>query len=140
MKLFFDIGSNRGDVAQHYLARGYKVVCVEPNAVLCEDLRKRFARKPVFVEECAVGPVNGELEFFIAQVDTISTASTKWMTESRFAESYKWQPGRKVPSVTIDHLIGKHGLPDIIKIDVEGFEHEAIKGFTHPGVDLIMFE
>ncbi len=37
---------------------------------------------------------------------------------------------RKVDVVTIDYLIQKHGLhiPDIVKMDIQGFEFEALKG------------
>lgn len=36
----------------------------------------------------------------------------------------------KVSTTTLDSLISKEGTPDLIKIDVEGYEHKVIKGLT----------
>ena len=35
-----------------------------------------------------------------------------------------------VLTTTLDSLISKEGVPDLIKIDVEGYEHKVIKGLT----------
>ena len=35
-----------------------------------------------------------------------------------------WQ--RRCPVTTLDKLIARHGSPDIVKIDVEGFEAEVL--------------
>ena len=41
--LIYDIGANDGDDAEHYLARGFRVLCIEADPTLCKGLESRFA-------------------------------------------------------------------------------------------------
>tara|TARA_R110000824_G_scaffold1178_5_gene6349 strand:+ start:1277 stop:2110 length:834 start_codon:yes stop_codon:yes gene_type:complete len=66
---------------------------------------------------------------------TISSASPRFIRESRFAPSRErqtsnWHEIRQVPTITMDKLIEIYGTPDLIKIDVEGYEYEVLKGLS----------
>ena len=73
---------------------------------------------------------------------TVSTVSPAFVSAARDApgwETQRWIRSVPVPVTTLDALIGKHGIPAFIKIDVEGFEEEALQGLSR-AVKALSFE
>jgi FkbM family methyltransferase len=142
--LVFDIGAHVGDRIAAFRRLGARVVAAEPQPALVKTLRLLYGRDAkVTIEATAVGRQPGEVELSV-NIDnpTVSTASTDFIAAAVSAPGWQgqnWGKRLRVPITTIDTLIATHGTPDFIKIDVEGFEAEALAGLTKP-VTALSFE
>ncbi len=142
--LVFDVGAHVGDRIASFRRLGARVVAVEPQPVLVKLLRLIYGRaSAVTIEAMAIGRRAGTIEFMI-NVDnpTVSTASRLFVEAARGApgwETQRWTDSVQVPVTTLDALIARHGAPAFIKIDVEGFEAEALAGLSCP-VRALSFE
>jgi len=138
--LCFDVGANLGNRVGPLLALGAKVVAIEPQASCYKVLRTKYGRKIKLVTK-GLGAEGGTQNFYISDAHTISSFSKEFvdtMKEGRF-KNYTWQEPVKVEVTTLDALIQKYGVPSFIKIDVEGYELEVLKGLSSP-VNMISFE
>jgi FkbM family methyltransferase len=142
--LVFDIGAHVGDRIAAFRRLAARVVAVEPQPALITTLRLLYGRdRNVTVEATAVGRTAGVVELNV-NIDnpTVSTASTDFIAAAAGAPGWQGQTWAKRVSVsltTIDALIERHGVPAFIKIDVEGFEAEALAGLGRP-VPALSFE
>ncbi|MCC7053604.1 MAG: FkbM family methyltransferase [Gemmatimonadaceae bacterium] len=142
----FDVGGNRGFKSEVFVQLVPKVICVEPDRSNVEILRKKFRGTPaVTVVDCAVGAAEGELMFNVIEAGSAyNTLSTKWVESLGQADGSSrpvltLSDQYPVTVVTLDSLIAKYGTPHYIKIDVEGFELEVMRGLSRP-VPFISFE
>ena len=125
--LVFDVGANAGDRSIMFLMLGAKVVGFEPQPVCVNFLRKLEVFPQFTHEAVALASEPGEAEMHICDEHCASTLSDFWVTEGRFAKN-NWIGKEKVKVETLEKYIEKHGVPRFIKIDVEGFEYEVLKG------------
>jgi FkbM family methyltransferase len=142
--LVFDIGAHVGDRIACFRRLGARVVAVEPQPSLARLLRAMYGwRGGVIVEAVAVGRSAGEIVLRInLDNPTVSTASDEFLDAARGASGWEgqaWTRTTGVPLTTLDALIARHGRPSFIKIDIEGFEAEALAGLTRP-VAALSFE
>ncbi|TMI97237.1 MAG: FkbM family methyltransferase [Bacteroidetes bacterium] len=129
--LVFDIGANVGNRIDIFLEIGANVVAVEPQQHCVQILKEKFGNK-IHIENIGLSNSEGILEFHIADESTISSFSKEFITKtgsSRFKRN-EWKETIQVPVSTCDKLIGKYGIPDFCKIDVEGFELEVLRGLN----------
>jgi FkbM family methyltransferase len=142
--LAFDIGAHVGDRVASLRRLRARVVAVEPQPALARTLRLFYAAdRNVTVEQVAVGSKAGDVRLMV-NVDnpTVSTASSAFIRAAHDAQGWEgqvWDREIRVPMTTLDALIERHGKPAFIKIDVEGFEEEALMGLTRP-VNALSFE
>ena len=138
--LYFDIGANYGNRIGPVLALAPRlVVALEPQLKCCAHLKRKY--KEIEVLQMGVGAENTERDFFVSNDSVLSSFSSDFIDKTkntRFAHN-SWEKAEKVQLITLDTLISKYGIPDFIKIDVEGFEQEVIKGLSQP-VKRLSFE
>jgi len=131
----FDVGANVGDKTEIFLALGAVVVAFEPQADCVATMRRRLGkRQNLTIEACALGEQVATSQIMICeQFSTISSMSPEWINavkrSGRFAKG-DWNRAQTVTVATLDSMIRKHGLPSFIKIDVEGYEYQVLRGLN----------
>lgn len=130
MNLIFDIGANIGATLEIFEKKSKKVVAFEANSKLCNILIMKFKNPNVIIDCRGISNKNEMKKFKIANVNTISTFSDDWVYNSRFSSDYSWNNTIDVETITLDSAIEQYGIPDYIKIDVEGYEYEVLTSFS----------
>lgn len=122
--LFVDIGANVGSYT--VLASGHvgaRSMTFEPIPATFEKLRRNLSinniEDKVEAFNMGIGSTNDPL-YFTSDLDTMNHVSTK----------PDYEKVLRIESGTVDHML-QHRKPVLIKIDVEGYEHEVIRGATN---------
>jgi FkbM family methyltransferase len=128
--LVFDVGMHKGEDAEFYLNRGFRVIGVEPNPELVQYLRSRFA----------VQLKNGQLQLVdkaIAEHPSkvtfaVDSALSVWGSISpTFIERNRRLGNHatlvEVDAVPLDDLIVSYGVPYYLKVDIEGMDMECVR-------------
>lgn len=142
--LCFDIGAHVGNRSLTFHKLGCRVVAVEPQPDFARFLRHLFRHhQGIVLEEVAIAAEPGAVELFVsAATPTVTTASKRFIDGVATLPSFRqvrWGEAVRVPALTLDMLIARHGLPDFLKLDIEGLEEEALMGLSRaPG--LVSFE
>ena len=139
-QVFIDIGSNRGEAISSMLATSktaIKIIGFEPNPLIFDKLKSQFTKyKFVEVHNCGLGDLNNDLTLYIPfyrkwMFDGLSSFKLKeaedWL-ETRLWRFDKTKLSIKEVDCQIRKLDDFKLNPYFIKIDVQGFELEALQG------------
>lgn len=149
-RLIFDVGAFDGHKTAAFLELCETVVAFEPDPANFDLLRKRFRHKKtrVILQPVALSDRAGESAFFIHHDGSaFNTLNPLWKDlleadrQRRWNEEIRYAKGNEivVRTDTLDAYIRQYGVPDFIKIDVEGHERRVLAGLRQK-VPCISFE
>ncbi len=142
--LCFDVGAHVGNRSYIWMKLGARVVAVEPQQQCSSLLRRWYGGRANFtlVEE-AVGATPGRATLYVSErTPTVTSLSREWIDTVAQDPSFagvEWQGAAAVEVTTLDALIARFGLPSFCKIDIEGYELDALQGLSQP-LPLLSFE
>jgi FkbM family methyltransferase len=132
--LIFDIGMHSCEDTDFYLAKGFRVVAVDANPLMCQAAIERYADEAkegrFIVVNRAISETRSPLTFYVCPTNTAwSTASPRlrdfWRSEAG-AEFEEMEIG----AMTTVDLVAEYGVPYYAKIDIEGFDLLCLRGFA----------
>jgi len=121
-RLVFDVGMNNGDDTAYYLSLGRKVIAIEASPTLVQDAQLRFnefiAVGQLTVINVGIESCEGNLDFYL------NTKNSVWNSfDKRIAErSNATVEIVNVPTTSIDKVMLEYGVPEYLKIDIEGHD------------------
>ena len=142
VNLVFDIGYNKGNYSKALLSikSSIKIIGVEANNKV---LANSYSHKNITKLNSLVSNSKTKSEdFYVNDVFTgASTASINFINNSRLTVGSINIPKNnlmnknlykktKVNTISLDKLISEYGIPDLIKIDVEGYEYSVLKSLS----------
>jgi FkbM family methyltransferase len=142
--LGFDIGAHLGSRSLAFLDLGARVIALEPQPACVAYLRRRWrGEQRLTLIPKAIGAQAGRACLHVNRMNpTISTLSPAGWRSAMAAAAIRrerWEGRVDVEMTTLDLLIEEYGMPDFCKIDVEGYEAQALAGLSHP-IPALSFE
>jgi len=139
--LVFDVGANVGQRAEIFSRLAAKVVAFEPQAECVKHLKSRFMfKRNVEIVQIALSEAAGQAVLYESSDQALSSLSPKFIENfGRKVFQETWDRKVTVRTGTIDQMIDIYGMPQFVKIDVEGWELSVLKGLSRP-VPFMSFE
>lgn len=127
--LVFDVGANIGEFSRIFLHLGARVIAVEPTPRSIAEL-KLIHNGRLTVAPVAIADRPGILPLYVSDCGTLNSLCSEWTEIVGRGDKLVSGGTIDVPVTTLDKLQEKYGAPEFIKIDVEGYELQALKGLS----------
>jgi FkbM family methyltransferase len=129
----YDVGMNNGDDSDYYLKKGYNVVGIDANPIVCEQAARRFdvgiKAGRITILNLGVGSQPGRMTFYVHKGHSVlSTFCPEQILsgDKNDLNPEVWQP-IDVEVRRLSDIVRFFGTGEYIKIDVEGFDVVALK-------------
>lgn len=129
MRKVFDIGMYDGADTAYYLAGGHQVVAVEANPDLIEDAKRRFKAEIASGQlTCVHAAISSDGKAVALHLPGQDLGSSSIFNE-RIA--HKRPLGTvTAPGLTLHQLFERYGVPDYLKVDIEGADRLCVLALT----------
>jgi len=121
--LIYDVGAHKGEDAEFYLLKGFRVVAIEAVPALCDDIRTRLRSYlksgQLTLINAAISDSACPITFFInRRISVYGTSSENWAKRNELFGA----PSDKatVNGIRFSDVLAEHGIPYYLKIDIEG--------------------
>lgn len=126
--VIYDFGANNGQNFNYYLSKGYKVVGIEANPLLCREIEKKFsneiaAGKLTIMNYCLSADSDDEIvEFYVHKTNSLLSQFNK----PGYENLDDFEP-IKIKSKKASSIVKEFGAPYYIKIDIEHYDIMILK-------------
>ena len=134
--LIYDIGAHRGEDAEFYLRKGFRVVAIEADPDLAMACRRRLQQfldqgrltivEGAIVEPHALAAGQRTVRFYKNDANPVwGTVRAEWAERNERLGALS-QP-IDVPVLDLEDLLRAHGVPHYMKIDIEGVDLVCVR-------------
>jgi FkbM family methyltransferase len=134
--LIYDIGMHKGEDAEFYLRKGFRVIAFEADPDLVRSCRKRLSefvdrRRLTIVEGAildsdAIDAGQRRVQFYKnVDVPALGTVCADWA--ERNARLGSSSIAVEVDAINLAGVIQEHGIPHFMKIDIEGCDMACVR-------------
>ena len=120
--VFFDVGANIGEVSEAILPLASRVVAIEPDTASFAELQRSLGQRATCIQ-ALVGPDGAQRTFL---TNSIASKSSTSVTPGDEPPGHDYLKRTSMQAVSLDSIAAQHGMPTLVKIDVEGFEMSVL--------------
>ena len=132
--LVYDVGAHKGEDTSYYLKIGYKVVAIEANPELVEQLNINFRQYVengnLIIVNQAISDTSGTAVFYRnLKVSEWGTLHKSWKDRNLIYGASSEEI--RVNCIKLDEIVSIYGSPFYMKIDIEGYDDVALDSLSH---------